>query len=129
MSRPADNVIKNEKIPEKLVYRMDEVSRIAQLDPHTIDGWEKEFPFIHAGQTSQGVKVFRQKDLRIILRLKELLVTHKLTLAGAKRRIEEEFGMLGAEPLHPDKLKKALVRVRDELREISQSLEKKAKKY
>ncbi len=129
MSGPADSMIKNEKIPEKLAYRLDEVSRIAQLDPRTIDGWEKEFPFIQAGQTSQGVKVFRQKDLRIILRLKELLVADKLTLAGAKRRIEEEFGMLATEPLHPDKLKKALVRVRDELRDISQSLEKKAKKH
>jgi DNA-binding transcriptional MerR regulator len=129
MARPNENAMKNGKIPDKLVYKMDEVSRIAQLDPKTIDGWEKEFPFIHAGQTAQGVKVFRQKDLQIIIRLKELLVHHKLTLAGAKRRIEEEFGLVSAEAIHPDRLKKVLYRVREELLEISQTLEKKAKKY
>ena len=128
MARPSENAMKNGKIPDKLVYKMDEVSRIAQLDPKTIDSWEKEFPFIHAGQTALGVKVFRQKDLQIIIRLKELLVHHKLTLAGAKRRIEEEFGMVGAEVIHPDKLKKVLYQVREELLEISQTLEKKSKK-
>jgi len=129
MAKPDDSTMKNDKIPDKLVYRLDEVSRIVQIDPKTIDSWEKEFPFIHAGQTGQGVKIFRHKDLQIILRLKELLVNHKLTLAGAKRRIEEEFGLVGTEPIHPDRLKKVLFQVRDELQEISQSLGKKTKKY
>ncbi|MEW5902377.1 MAG: MerR family transcriptional regulator, partial [Acidobacteriota bacterium] len=107
---------------------LDEVSRIAGLEPKVIEKWEREFPFLHAGQTGTGQKIFRQKDLDIILRLKELLVKEGLTLAGAKRRIETEFGGKVTEQLHPDRLKKALVQVRDELQEIAGALEKKPPK-
>ncbi|MDH5386283.1 MAG: MerR family transcriptional regulator, partial [Candidatus Aminicenantes bacterium] len=62
--------MKSDKAPEKLVYRLDEISRITNLDPKVIDTWEREFYFIHAGQTAAGHKIFRRKDLAIILRLK-----------------------------------------------------------
>lgn len=119
--------MKDEKIPGKLVYRLEDISRLARLDPKVIDGWEMEFPFLQAGVTSKGDKVFREKDLRIILRLKELLVKQGMTLAGAKRKIEEEFGGGAGGPVHPDKLKKVLFRVREELQEIAYSLEKRTK--
>ena len=118
----------NDKIPDKLVYRLEEISRIAQLDPGVIDAWEREFYFLHAGQTKSGEKIFRKKDLAIILRLKELLEKKGLTLAGAKRRIEEEFGIKTPTPVHPDRLKKVLYRVREQLQEIAASLDKDSEK-
>lgn len=109
---------------DKLAYRLDEISRITRLDPKIIDTWEKEFYFLHAGQTSSGHKIFRKKDLNIILRLKELLENQGLTLAGAKRKIEEEFGIKKSVPVHPDRLKKILFQVREQLKELAASLEK-----
>jgi len=120
--------MKSEKKPDKLFYRLEEVSRISGLEAKVIERWEKEFPFLHAGQTGSGQKIFRPKDLEIILRLKELLVNKKLTLAGAKRRIEEEFGDRSVEPVHPDRLKKLLVQVREQLQEIASFLEKRQRK-
>ena len=120
--------MKGETKPEKLFYRLEEVSRISGLEAKVIERWEKEFPFLHAGQTSGGQKIFRPRDLDIILRLKELLVNEKLTLAGAKRRIEEEFGDRSGEPIHPDKLKKLLLQVREQLQEIASALEKRPRK-
>jgi DNA-binding transcriptional MerR regulator len=120
--------MKTEKTPEKLFYRLDEVSRIAKIEPKIIERWEKEFPFLHAGQAGGGQKIFRQKDLEVILRLKELLLKDGLTLAGAKRKIEEEFGGKRADPVHPDHLKKVLYQVREELQAIATSLEKGSKK-
>jgi DNA-binding transcriptional MerR regulator len=117
--------MKNEKAPEKLVYKLEEISRIAQLDPGVIETWERELYFLTAGQTASGEKIFRKKDLEIIVRLKELLEKRGLTLAGAKRKIEEEFGIKAAAPVHPDRLKKVLFRVREQLQEISSSLGKK----
>ncbi len=117
------NYIRNEKIRDKLVYKLDEISRIAKLDPRTIDNWEKEFYFLNAGETAAGIKIFRKKDLAIILRLKELLEKDGFTLAGAKRKIEEEFGIKKSVHIHPDRLKKTLSRVRQQLREIISSLE------
>ena len=118
--------MKSEKETGKLFYRLDEVSRIAGLEPKVIERWERDFPFLHAGQTGNGQKIFRQKDLDIILRLKELLVKEGLTLAGAKRKIQAEFEGPSAEKLHPDRLKKALVEVRSELQDLAASLEKKS---
>jgi DNA-binding transcriptional MerR regulator len=113
----------------KLFYRLDEVSRLSGLDPGTIEAWEEEFPFLQAGQTGSGKKIFRQRDLEILLRIKELIDREGLTLAGAKRKIEEEFGLQpSTSTLHPDKLKKALWQVRLELQEISRTLEKRPKK-
>ncbi len=117
--------MKNDGIGEKLVYKLDEISRITKLDPKIIENWEKEFYFLHAGQTASGQKIFRKKDLAIILRLKELVDTKGLTLAGAKRRIEEEFGLKSSTSLHSDRLRKALYDLREELKDIAASLEKK----
>ena len=107
---------------EKLVYRLDEISRLAKVSSRTIDSWEKEFYFVHAGVTASGERIFRKKDLEIIIRLKELLENQSLTLAGAKRRIEEEFSLKTPVPVHPDRLKKVLFQVREQLKEIATSL-------
>ncbi len=49
-------------------------------------------------------------------------------MAGIRRRIEEEFALRPSGPIHPEKLKRALYDVRDELQDIVTALEKKAKK-
>jgi len=118
------NPKKIEKSTDKLVYRLDEISRIAGLEPKVIETWEKELYFLNAGQTRNGHKIFRKKDLSIILRLKELLEKKGLTLAGAKRRTEQEFGIKGSVSVHSDKLKKILTQVRDQLKDIATALEK-----
>ena len=107
---------------EKLVYRLEEISRMAKVAERTIDSWEKEFYFVHAGVTASGERIFRKKDLDIIILLKELLENQGLTLAGAKRKIEEEFSLKTPVPVHPDRLKKVLFQVREQLKEIATSL-------
>lgn len=125
---PEPKLFKDEKAKPKLVYRFDEVARLTKLDEDTLEAWEEEFPFLNAGRTGSGQKFFRQKDVDIILRIKELLAEKTLTMAGIKRRVEEEFGLAPAVPVHPEKLRKALYGVRDELQQIAASLEKPAKK-
>jgi DNA-binding transcriptional MerR regulator len=116
------------KTQPKLFYKIDEVSRLTKLDLETIESWEKEFPFLQPGLTGSGQKIFRPKDVEIIQRIKVLLEQKNVTLAGAKRKIEEEFGLKPTQNIHPDRLKKVLWQVRDELQEIAQSLEKRRKK-
>jgi DNA-binding transcriptional MerR regulator len=116
------------KKQEKLFYRIEEVSRLTKLDPEVIAGWEKEFPFLQPGQTGSGQKIFRPRDVEIILRIKALLDEKSVTLAGAKRRIEEEMGLRTPSTVHPDKLRKMLLQVRDELQSILESIGPRAKK-
>jgi DNA-binding transcriptional MerR regulator len=120
--------MKSEKNPSRLFYTLDEVSRLAKIEPKVVENWESEFPFIHAGRAAGGQKIFRQKDLDVILRLKELLITERLTLAGAKRRIEAEFEGGTAVPVHPDRLRKTLFEVKEQLEDLASSLRKRSRR-
>ena len=121
-------LFKEDKPKTKLVYRFDEVARMAKLTAETLESWETEFPFLNAGRTGSGQKFFRQKDVDMILRIKALADAKTLTMAGIKRRVEEEFGLLPSLPVHPEKLRKALYHVRGELQQIASVLEKRPKK-
>lgn len=114
---------KDEASRAKLVYKIDEVSRLTGVDAATLQAWEEELPFLCAGQTGSGEKFFRQQDVAIIARVRELMDAKTLTLAGIKRRIEDEFGLPHANPVHPERLRKALNAVRDELQEIVEKLD------
>ena len=112
------------KFPEKLFYKLKEISQITNLDSKTIDYWEKEFPILNAGKNRKGEKIFRPKDIKIILRIKELLTKEGFTLAGAKRKIEEEFGNKSKTTTHPDLLRKMLYKIKQELEEILTTIER-----
>lgn len=120
--------MKTAKRQKKLVYRLEEVCRLVQLAPEVINRWEEEFPFLNAGLTAKGHKVFRRQDVEIIKRLKELLLKEKFTLAGARRKIEEEFGLKEKSQVHPDRMKKLLIQIRESLEQIKESLEKSPQK-
>jgi DNA-binding transcriptional MerR regulator len=110
------------KTTEKLVYRLDEVCRLSSQDGETIEAWENELGFIQPGRNSAGNKIYRKRDLDIILRLKELLEEQGHTLAGAKRRIAEEFGLQSPGPIPQDQVKQALLRIRQSLKELHEQL-------
>jgi DNA-binding transcriptional MerR regulator len=115
--------MKDKAESEKLVYKLDEVARLTQVDKKVIESWEKDLYFIQSGQTRAGHKIFRKKDLSIFLRLKELLENEGLTLAGAKRQLEEELGVKKTTAVHPDRMKKVLYNVREQLKDIASTLE------
>jgi len=117
------NLFKDDKAKAKLVYKIDEVTRMTGVDAATLAAWEEDFPFLSAGLTGSGEKFFRQQDVAIIARIRELLAANTLTKAGIKRRIEDEFGLTRSNPVPPEKLRKTLNNVRDELQDIVSSLD------
>lgn len=121
-------LFKDDKTKLKLVYKIDEVSRMTGVDVAILTSWEEEFPFLSSGLTGSGEKFFRQQDVAIIARIKDLMAAKTLTLAGIRRRVEDEFGLSRSRPVHPEKLRKALNNVRDELEDIVVSLDSGRKK-
>ena len=115
--------VKDEKPKAKLVYKLDEVCRLTGVDPATLTAWEGEFPFLSVGLTGSGEKFFRQQDVAIIARVRELMDMKTLTVAGIKRRIEDEFGLGRSNPVQPERLRKTLNSVRDELQDIVSKLD------
>jgi DNA-binding transcriptional MerR regulator len=127
MTRQQKTIGLREAINRKLIFSSEEVCRLLKITPENLKDWENEFPLFFAGQTASGKQIYRQKDVLIILRIKELLEENTLTSAGIKRKIEEEFGFK-TDKIPPEKLYSALTKIKEELTEILGTLEKKQKK-
>ncbi|MDD8019799.1 MAG: MerR family transcriptional regulator [Acidobacteriota bacterium] len=117
----------NKAIDNKLVFSATDICRLLKINRQTLQAWEKEFPVFFAGQTASGQPIYRQKDVLIISRIKELLAENNLTNAGIKRKIEEEFG-LKTDRVTPEKMLAAIIQIKEGLMEILQALEKRKKK-
>jgi DNA-binding transcriptional MerR regulator len=72
----------------RAAYRAAEVCEIARIQPYVLRSWESEFPKL--GVTRGGVRIYRHADLEQVLRIKQLVFDEGLTLAGARRRLEED---------------------------------------
>lgn len=77
-------------IPNRPVFRSQDVCEIAQLQPYVLRTWEAEFPDLGVVKSAGGPRVYRRVDVERVLRIKHLLFVEGLTLAGARRRLGEE---------------------------------------
>jgi DNA-binding transcriptional MerR regulator len=75
-------------MPPKL-YKAADVCELAQVQPYVLRSWEKEFPGIGVQKSADSARLYRQSDLDQVLRIKQLVFGEGLTLAGARRRLEE----------------------------------------
>jgi DNA-binding transcriptional MerR regulator len=75
-------------MPPKL-YKAADVCEMAQVQPYVLRSWEKEFPGIGVQKSADGARLYRQSDVEQVLRIKQLVFGEGLTLAGARRRLEE----------------------------------------
>ena len=113
------------------LFRAVDVCELAQLQPYVLRSWEKEFPGIGVQKDPEAQRLYRQSDLDQVLRIKQLVFSEGLTLAGARRRLEETTPKTTAEErqevaevleaLATD-AKTRIAHVRDGLRSILQML-------
>ena len=71
------------------LYKAGEVCEATGLQPYVLRSWEKEFPGIGVQKSPETPRLYRQSDVEQVLRIKQLVFGEGLTLAGARRRIEE----------------------------------------
>jgi DNA-binding transcriptional MerR regulator len=72
------------------LFKSSEVCEIASVQPYVLRSWESEFPDLGVAKTDGGPRIYRRADVERVLRIKQLVFTDGLTLAGVRRRIEEE---------------------------------------
>ena len=77
-------------IPNRPVFRSQEVCELAELQPYVLRSWESEFPDLGVAKAPNGPRVYRRADVERVLRIKHLLFVDGLTLAGARKRLAEE---------------------------------------
>jgi DNA-binding transcriptional MerR regulator len=77
------------KIPEKLYYRIGEVSAIAGVPSYVLRFWETEFPSIKPRRTEAGQRLYRKSDVERILLIKGLLHDKRFTIRGARQYLRQ----------------------------------------
>jgi DNA-binding transcriptional MerR regulator len=110
-------------IPKRALFKAAEVCDLVKVQPYVLRSWEAEFPDLGVSKTAGSARVYRREDVEQVARIKHLLLVEGLTLAGARRRLEEETAPVGAAADEIDELigrnvRERLVDVKRGLRSI-----------
>jgi DNA-binding transcriptional MerR regulator len=76
-------------IPDKLYFKIGEVTDITGLESYVLRFWESEFPIISPKRTESGQRLYRKADVESILLIKNLLYVKKFTIEGAKKFLKD----------------------------------------
>jgi DNA-binding transcriptional MerR regulator len=85
------------RVQKRLYYKIGEACKALGIQPYVLRYWETEFPALTPSKSRSGQRVYSEKELEIIRRIKELLYEEGYTIAGAKKKLEGELaaGALG----------------------------------
>jgi DNA-binding transcriptional MerR regulator len=85
------------EIPNRSLFKASEVCDLVKLQPYVLRSWEAEFPDLGIAKGEGAPRVYRRTDVERVVRIKHLLLVDGLTLAGARRKLDEEASPVGAE--------------------------------
>ena len=77
------------EVPDRLYFRIGEVSTITGVPPYVLRYWESEFPALQPRKSGGGQRLYRKRDVVMILEIRKLLYQERYTVAGARRRLAE----------------------------------------
>src|SRR5882724_12880223 len=77
------------EIPDKLYFRIGDVSRLAGIKPYVLRFWESEFPGLGPKKSGTGHRLYRRKDVEMVLEIKRLLYEKRFTIEGARQWLED----------------------------------------
>jgi len=78
------------EIPDKLYFKIGEVSELLAVKAHVLRFWESEFPQLAPKKSGTGHRLYRRKDVELLLRIKQLLYDQRFTIEGAKQALHME---------------------------------------
>jgi DNA-binding transcriptional MerR regulator len=107
------------QIPNKLFFKIGEVCELAGVEPFVLRYWETEFPTLAPQKSKTGHRVYRRRDVEMVLKIRSLLYDRGFTIAGARKQLAK------ARPVEGPDRDKVLARVRDDLRDILTLLRRK----
>jgi DNA-binding transcriptional MerR regulator len=105
-------------IPDKLYFRIGEVAALAGVPAYVLRYWQTEFPQLQPKKSGSGQRLYRQREVELVLRIRDLLYRERFTIEGAKQELarEERAGR------PPEGLAAALGRLRAGLEGLAASL-------
>jgi DNA-binding transcriptional MerR regulator len=126
MSEAVEGAPATPAIPNKLYFKIGEVSNLLTVEPYVLRFWETEFPKLAPKKTDKGQRMYRRKDVELLLQIKHLLYEKKFTIEGARQFLQGA----GKAPVKPQALQTqgalfgndALPEIRKELAAILEML-------
>lgn len=82
--------VETAEIPDKLYFRIGEVARLAGIKPYVLRFWETEFPGLGPRKSGSGHRLYRRKDVEMVLEIKRLLYGQRFTIEGARKFLEHK---------------------------------------
>jgi DNA-binding transcriptional MerR regulator len=76
------------EIPNKLYFRIGEVAKLAGVKPYVLRFWESEFRSLDPKKSGRGQRLYRRKDVELVLEIKRLLYEKRFTIEGARKVLE-----------------------------------------
>jgi DNA-binding transcriptional MerR regulator len=101
------------KLPDKLYFKIGEVSAIVGLPPYVLRFWETEFTQIKPKRTASGQRLYTKSDVAVIIKVKYLLYEKKFTIPGARQHLK---------PKTKEKEKKQVTHVLSKIRQELESI-------
>ncbi len=101
---------------DKIYYTITEVAKLTGLKPHILRYWETEFPMLRPKKNRAGNRIYRKKDIEMVLMIKRLLYEEGFTIEGAKRKLREEKKLSAEDAVA--KYKKVISEIKKDLLEI-----------
>ena len=90
MHKSAEHALKpGRPVPDKLFYKIGEVSKVTGVEPYVLRYWETEFPFLKPRKNKSGQRVYVKKDLELVLQIKKMLYQERYTIEGVRKRFGE----------------------------------------
>jgi DNA-binding transcriptional MerR regulator len=109
------------RLPEKIYFKIGEVSEIVGVEPYVLRYWETEFDILKPSKAPSKHRLYKKRDVELLLEIKRLLYTEGFTIEGARKRLKEskkeEKDQLKL-PLSEQKFKSALVKLKKELESL-----------
>jgi DNA-binding transcriptional MerR regulator len=100
-------VVAATEIPDKLYFRIGDVARLAGIKPYVLRFWETEFPVLGPKKSGTGHRLYRRKDVEMVLEIKRLLYEQRFTIEGARKFLEARPKTDGAASAKPAKRRSA----------------------
>src|SRR4029079_3229175 len=107
------------EIPDKLYFKIGEVSDLLGVEPYVLRYWESEFSVLSPKKSGTGQRLYRRKDVELLLRIKHLLYEKRFTIEGARQSLQAEAK--APKPRAPKRLQQELFS-EDPLPEIRREL-------
>jgi DNA-binding transcriptional MerR regulator len=113
------------RLPEKIYFKIGEVSQIVGVEPYVLRYWETEFDLLKPSKAPSKHRLYKKRDVELLLNIKRLLYTDGFTIEGARKKLKEakkeEKDQLKL-PLSEQKYRSALMKMKKDLEALRRLL-------